>query len=89
MNSQSKGLSMLGLAMKAGKVSSGEFATEQHTLSFWRKRRRPIHRRNFAICVHTIKCHAFFLGTKSSLEEPSEENTVLPLPYVKRILQKK
>ena len=29
MNSQSKGLSMLGLAMKAGKVSSGEFATEQ------------------------------------------------------------
>ena len=42
-----------------------------------------------AICVHTIKCHAFFLGTKSSLEEPSEENTVLPLPYVKRILQKK
>ena len=45
--------------------------------------------RDSAICVHTIKCHAFFLGTKSSLEEPSEENTVLPLPYVKRILQKK
>ena len=67
MNSQSKGLSMLGLAMKAGKVSSGEFATEQAVKSG----------------------NAFFLGTKSSLEEPSEENTVLPLPYVKRILQKK
>ena len=86
---------MLGLAMKAGKVSSGEFATEQAVKSgsaylvILAETRRPIHRRNFAICVHTIKCHAFFLGTKSSLEEPSEENTVLPLPYVKRILQKK
>ena len=86
---------MLGLAMKAGKVSSGEFATEQAVKSgsaylvILAETASANTRRNFAICVHTIKCHAFFLGTKSSLEEPSEENTVLPLPYVKRILQKK
>ena len=46
---------MLGLAMKAGKVSSGEFATEQ-----------------------AVKSGSAYLV-----------NTVLPLPYVKRILQKK
>ena len=77
---------MLGLAMKAGKVSSGEFATEQAVKSG---------SAYLVILAETAsantqkKCHAFFLGTKSSLEEPSEENTVLPLPYVKRILQKK
>ena len=59
---------MLGLAMKAGKVSSGEFATEQ--------------------AVKSGSAYLVILA-ESSLEEPSEENTVLPLPYVKRILQKK
>ena len=80
---------MLGLAMKAGKVSSGEFATEQAVKSG---------SAYLVILAETASANtqkkfrnmcAYYLGTKSSLEEPSEENTVLPLPYVKRILQKK
>lgn len=95
MNSQSKGLSMLGLAMKAGKVSSGEFATEQAVKSgsaylvILAETASANTQKKFRNMCAYYKVPCILLGTKSSLEEPSEENTVLPLPYVKRILQKK
>ena len=79
---------MLGLAMKAGKVSSGEFATEQAVKSG---------SAYLVILAETASANTqkkfrnmcAYYKVPCSLEEPSEENTVLPLPYVKRILQKK
>ena len=67
---QDKALAMIGLAQKAGKIVSGEFATEKAVKPHWlllQEMHRKIQRRCLQICVHFMRCLFTFTVTKKHL----------------------
>ncbi len=67
---QSRVLSMISMATKAGKTASGEFCTEREVKSggaalvIVQEMRLTIRRRNLRICVTIITCQSVFIEIK-------------------------
>ena len=77
-----KGLGMVGLATKAGKVASGEFMTENAVksgmayLSLFHRRHQTTPKRNLETCVNFIMCQSKNVGQKMNLESLQERHFV-------------
>ena len=76
--------SMIGMATKAGKTVSGEFATEKAVktgkafLVSYQKKRQTTQRKCFAICAPTMKCQCILTEAKMTWDIPWEKNFVPP-----------
>ena len=83
-----KALSMIGLATKAGKIASGEFAVEsavrkaRHVLSLLHRMHLTIRRNHLMIWVLIIMCLYTFMEQKKVSEHIRDVDTGLHWQYL-------
>ena len=86
-------LSMVGMAMKAGKVVSGEFSTEKAVktgkafLVIVSEAASDNTKKCFATCAPTMKCQCMFMEPRKTWDIPWEKNFVPPLQLRRKDLR--